>query len=132
MNDFKFISYIPTPNDEYGMLGIAKVLAYGKIELRYKHVKTKDGNGSFFCPANYSTKDANGEKKYISCFLIDSRADEEIMQDIIRNGVHQFLSQKNSQQAQQPQQLVMPNIHLHRPAGPTSMSEVNENEQVPF
>lgn len=134
-NDFQFISYVPTPNDQF-MLGIAKVKAYGKIELRFKHVKTKDGTGTFFCCANYTTQDAANEKKYIACFQIDSRSDEEMLYEIIRQGVAKLAAQRSAMPNQvQPSQA---NYYPHgmaqqSQAQATSMSEVaTKQEELPF
>lgn len=132
-NDFQFISYVPTPNDQF-MLGIAKVKAYGKIELRFKHVKTKDGTGTFFCCANYTTQDASNEKKYISCFQIDSRSDEEMLFEIIRQGVHHVMTQKSAMPNQAAQSGYYPHGMVQQSqAQPTSMSEVaTKQEELPF
>jgi hypothetical protein len=141
MNNFEFISYTPTPTDQF-MLGVAKVKAYGKLELRFKHVKTKDGSGTFFCCANYTTQDSSGEKKYIPCFLLDSRSDEEMLMELIRDGVNQVMAQR-SVHAMQPSA----SEPIHYPHGmgqntkinpeftmqaPKSMDEVAANDQLPF
>lgn len=99
-SEFQFISYTPAHYED-NMLGIAKVKAYGKIELRYKHLKKKDGGGTFFSIANYALTD-DGEKKYIPSFLIDSRSDEEMLMDCLRSGVKKVLqsSSAHSTQAQ--------------------------------
>ncbi len=131
MSNFEFISYTPTPTDQY-MLGFAKVKVFGKIELRFKHVKTKDGAGTFFTCANYTVQDpVTQEKKYIPCFLLDSRGDEETLMEIIRDGVNRVISQRSAMQSQPPQG------QIHYPHGlvqqkPSSMSEVAVEEQLPF
>jgi len=126
MNDFQFISYIPTPNDQY-MLGIAKIKAFGKLELRYKHVKTKDGSGTFFCTNNFTTQDASGEKKYLPCFLLDSRSDEENLMDLLRDGVNRAIHAKSAI----PHQPASPNAYypngLAQPA-----QQMASQEQLPF
>lgn len=130
MNNFEFVSYLPTPNDQY-MLGIAKVKLFGKIELRYKHVKTKDNTGTFFCCANYTTQDATGEKKYMPCFLLDSRSDEELLMDTIRDGVNRSINSKSAIPNQPAQANAYYPHGLVQPAqAPKSMSEVQE--QLPF
>lgn len=112
-NNFEFVSYIPTPNDQY-MLGIAKIKLYGKIELRYKHVKSKDGQGSFFCCANYTMQDpVTQEKKYVPCFLMDSRSDEDALMDAIRDGVNRVLAQRSAHAVPQPAQTAA----IHYPHG---------------
>ncbi len=119
MSNFEFISYTPTPTDQY-MLGIAKVKVYGKLELRYKHVKTKDGSGTFFCTSNYTLTDSIGEKKYMPCFLLDSRSDEEILMEIIREGVNRVSAQQSARATNHQGQVVK------------SMDEVAANEELPF
>ena len=157
MNNFEFKSYTPTPNDAYGMMGIAKVKLYGKIVINFKHVKTKDGSGSFFCTNNYTMTDALGEKKYLPCVLLDSRDDEQELQDFIRDSVNRSIAMQNSfkQTTQSPgnyyphgmtqqsqpistgtQTMEMRNTtdsaRFDYPAPPSSMSEVSQQEQIPF
>ena len=91
MNQYEFISYKPTPGDQY-MLGVATVRLYGKVVLRYKHVKTKDGAGDFFTCPSYTITD-DGEKKYMQAFMLDSRSDEETLMEIIRKGYRASLQQ---------------------------------------
>ena len=88
MNEYKFISYTPTPQDQY-ILGIATVLAFDKIILRYKHSKTKDGTGDFFVPASYGIIDETGQKRYVNCFDMDSNLEKEHVIALIRKGVNQ-------------------------------------------
>jgi hypothetical protein len=124
--NFEFKSYIPTPDDQY-MLGIAKVKLYGKIIVVYKHVKTKDGSGTFFCTQNYSLKDALGEKKYINCVQLDSRDDEEELMEVIRQGVHMCMSQRSAHQVQRS---AAPTTYYAPPA--TQSQGVAADEQLPF
>lgn len=133
-NNFEFKNYIPTPNDQY-MLGVAKVKLYGKVVANFKHVKTKDGQGDFFCSASYSILDATGEKKYISCVLLDSRDDEEALMEFIRENVHAVIAQRSIQKMHP-----VLTAAVHYPHGmvansmqqATSMSEVAQNDSLPF
>ncbi len=128
-NNFEFKSYTPTPNDQY-MLGLAKVKLFGKIVINFKHVKTKDGNGTFFCTNNYTLTDTTGEKKYIPCVLLDSRDDEAELQEFIREKVSQVTRLHSASLAQPVQSNA-----IHYPHGltqPNSMSEVAAQEQLPF
>lgn len=134
-NNFEFKSYTPTPTDQY-MLGIAKVKLYGKIIVNFKHVKTKDGSGSFFCTNNYTTTDAMGDKKYIPCVQLDSRDDEQELLDYIRDSVNRIQTQQSVHQGK-PVQSQAGAYYPHgmaklAQAAPTSMSEVAANEQLPF
>lgn len=88
MSDFKFISYKPTPDDQY-MLGIATVKLYDKVVVRYKLVQSKDGKGNFFCVANYTLTE-HGEKKYLPCVIMDSNSDKELLEDFIRENVNRL------------------------------------------
>ncbi len=142
-NNFEFKSYITTPTDQY-MLGIVKFKLYGKVVVNFKHVRTKDGSGDFFCPASYTMTDANNEKKYLPCVLLDSRDDEEELQEFIRAHVNQAIAQRSAFKAQQ----AAPAAGTYYPHGlaqqthqmpntlsgtnPTSMSEVAQNDNLPF
>lgn len=131
---FEFKSYTPTPQDPY-MLGLAKVKLYGKVIATYKEVKTKDGSGTFFCTANYTSTDASGEKKYMPCVMLDSRDDEQDLLDFIREKVNQVKAQR-SVQSMHP----VLTAAVHYPHGmvansmqqAVSNSEVAQNDQLPF
>jgi hypothetical protein len=129
-NNFEFKSYTPTPTDQY-MLGIAKVKLYGRLIVNYKHVKTKDGTGTFFCTNNYTLTDAGGEKKYLSCVQLDSRDDEEILMEIIRDGVNRVMAQRSAHQAQS---IAQPGAYYpHGMAQNTQVQqEVAKQEELPF
>jgi hypothetical protein len=131
-NNFEFKSYTPTPKDQY-MLGIAKVKLYGKIVVNFKHVKTRDGSGTFFCTNNYTMLDASGEKKYLSCVMLDSRDDEEVLMEYIRDCVTKIMEQRSAHQAQTVQTLAYyPHGMTQNQAVPTSMSDVQNQEELPF
>lgn len=143
-NNFEFKSYIPTPTDQY-MLGLAKVKLYGKVVANFKHVKTKDGTGDFFCPASYTITDAGGEKKYISCVMLDSRDDEEALMEFIRVNVHASIAQRSALKAQQQpnasgayyphgmaQQSTMMTGGYVTPSGQNSIAEVTKQDDLPF
>lgn len=133
-NNFEFKNYIPTPNDQY-MLGIAKVKLYGKVIANFKHCKTKDGQGDFFCSASYSMTDGGGEKKYISCVMLDSRDDEDELQEFIREHVKAAIAQRSALKAQQQTNAsgaYYPHGLAQNTPAPTSISEVAQNDQLPF
>lgn len=136
--NFEFKSYIPTPTDQY-MLGIAKIKLYGTVVANFKHVKTKDGTGDFFCSASYSILDASGEKKYLPAVMLDSRDDEENLMEFIRHHVHAAIAQKSALKTQQQSNA----SGVYYPHGmaqntqtaaniPTSMSEVADQQPLPF
>jgi hypothetical protein len=126
--NFEFKSYTPTPDDQY-MLGVAKVKLYGRLVVHFKHVKTKDGQGTFFCAPTVQTKDAMGEKKYLPAFLLDSRDDEDALDEAIRKGVNAVLAQRNGQQSQSMQ---YPHGLCQPVQVPTSMDQMPIQADCPF
>ncbi len=133
-NNFEFKSYTPTPQDQY-MLGIVKVKLYGKVVANFKHVKTKDGSGDFFCSASYSTLDQSGEKKYTACVLLDSRDDEDELQEFMRYNVHQAIAQKMIQRNQPVMTAAIAYPHgmvANSLQQLNSLNEVAKNEELPF
>jgi hypothetical protein len=133
--NFEFKSYIPTPTDQY-MLGLAKVKLYGKVIATYKHVKTKDGTGTFFCTANYTMTDAAGEKKYQACIMLDSRDDEEELLEFIRRNVNAAIAQKSAHkhgvQAQQPAAAYYPHGMVQNTQMQLPIAEVGADDPIPF
>lgn len=87
MNNFEFIAYKSYPQDQYTM-GIATVRAYGKLILKFKHVRKKDG-GNFFCAHQMQVTD-DAEKKNVPSFMLDSRAEEEMLMEFIRENVKSY------------------------------------------
>ena len=133
-NNFEFKSYTPTPQDQY-MLGIVKVKLYGKVIVNFKHVKTKDGTGDFFCSASYSFQDAGGEKKYLPCVMLNDRDDEEEMLNFMRQKSHEAIAQRSAIKNNQasPQQAYYPHGMVQQnQASPPLMSEVAQNDSLPF
>lgn len=133
-NNFEFKSYIATPNDQY-MLGIAKVKLYGKVVANFKHVKTKDGTGDFFCSASYSIQDANGEKKYLPCVMLDSRDDEEELLNFVRQKSHEAIAFKSAHKAQQQPNApgaYYPHGLAQNQQPAAQISEVAPNDSLPF
>ena len=92
-------------------MGIGRVKAFDRIELRYKRVKTRDGSGSFFACASYALDAESGSKAYTPCFLLDSRSDEEAIMELLKAGA------KKADEAT--------SVH-------TSMDEVADSGQLPF
>jgi hypothetical protein len=95
--NFEFISYKSTPGDQY-MIGIATVKLFGKVLVRFKHVKKKDGNGDFFAMQSYAITE-DGQKKYLECVLLDSRSDEELLMDAVREGYRKSMQRQSVQEA---------------------------------
>jgi hypothetical protein len=90
MNNFEFVKYEVTPNDNH--LGIATVKAFGKIILRLKIVEKKSGDG-YFPTAPSIRMGIEPNITYVSSFMLDSRSDEEELMNIVRNGIRPHMSQ---------------------------------------
>lgn len=120
MQHFEFINFKAYPNDQY-LQGIATIRFMKALVLKLKLVKTKDGNGSFFCFQNYTVTE-NGEKKYIPCCMFDSRAEEELMQDWLRGEVHKAQRATAVHVQQAPQEM----------SYSQAKSGVAADEQLPF
>lgn len=137
--NFEFKSYTPTPTDQY-MLGIAKVKLYGKLIVNFKHVKTKDGTGSFFCTQNYTTTEPSGEKKYLPCVQLTDRDEEEMLLEYVRQQVNYIIAQRSATKSQPisaaPGQYYPHGMAQHSSMPPMppaqSMDEVAANEAIPF
>lgn len=102
MNICEFISYVKTPLEKH--LGIATVKLYGKIILRFKIVQTKDGKSTFPNAASYKITDDSGER-YIPAFMLDSRSEQEEVENIIRVGVKKSLLEHPQHQSHAPIQM---------------------------
>lgn len=99
MNNFEFISYQETPNDKYRMLAIITIRLYGKVIVRYKKMIAKTG-GDFFTSPSF-TLENNGEKKYINSHMLDSRAEDELLMEFIREKCHEHEIKKSTFRIQQ-------------------------------
>ena len=122
MNNFEFISYQETPNDKYGMLAIITVRVYGKVILRYKKVLAKSG-GDFFASPSYTVENGN-EKKYINSHMLDSRAEDEMLLEFIREKCHEYEIKKSAHRIQTSN---TPNFQEKKP-----VQEYVQDELVPF
>lgn len=109
MNNYEFVSYVPTPNEQY-FQGIVTVRAYGKIILRYAVKDKKDGTGFFIVPATFRISDPHsGDYKYLEGAMLDSKMENDDLQALMRKHVNSFRNQGQqsaqtvNQQYQQPQ-----------------------------
>ncbi len=101
MNQFEFIKFERTPSeDKY--LGIAYVRAWGKINLRFKMQKNKDGTGYYV--GMDAHKKPNQDGKWEDSFLLESNGDKEELEDMIRQRVNQCLAQQQATPQYQPNQ----------------------------
>lgn len=125
-SDIQFKKYTPTPQDQYH-LGIVEIVIYEKIILRYKHVKTKDGKGDFFAAPSYTLTDG-GEKRYIQSIFLDSRSDDEMLQDVMRQGMKQHFN-SNSVHENQSAYTQQPTTQFYQSL--STQSSYN-NQPLPF
>ena len=88
MNQIEFIKYEATPGEKH--MGIATIKMYGKIVLRYKLMPNKDGSNYFLGCASYKIT-SGGEDSYLSAFVIDSRAEEEEINQVVRSHLKKFM-----------------------------------------
>lgn len=112
MNNYEFISYEPTPNDDL-QRGIATILM-NDLLIRYRHMQKKDGNGDYFASPSVSIKDSAGNRQYKDGIEIDSRSKQELLMRFIRENV---------------------NKHINRPQpnAPASVfAETPKSDEVPF
>lgn len=149
MIKFEFESHEPTPEDQY----VKEVVTFrfsaedkdGNIEawyVPYFHKSTKDG-GAFWSPAAAGVQ-VYGKKKYYDGFMLDSRHRSKQVID--------FLTERRWER-QQPQAPTQGNFAIgHQPGNyyphgmakqtnaqfdappmpPTSMSEVAQQDELPF
>jgi hypothetical protein len=92
---YEFIQYTPTPGEKH--LGIAEVRVYGAITivLRYKIIAKRDGTGCFPACSSYKMPNRMPGEEYESCFVIDSRSENEAIVRCVMHGYNDWLkSQK--------------------------------------
>ncbi len=126
MNNFEFISYQETPNDKYGMLAIITIRVYGKVILRYKKVTSKSG-GEFFASPSFTVENGN-EKKYINTHMLDSRAEDELLLEFIREKCHEFETGKAKKRIENNSSQMFQNTSPE----PKPTKEFVQDELVPF
>lgn len=85
MNNYQFISYEKTPNDNL-QLGVVTILANDYL-LRFRHMQKKDGTSTYFASPAICITDSQGQKKYCDGVEIDSRSKQELLMAFIRKNV---------------------------------------------
>ncbi len=93
MADFQFIEYVATPTEKH--MGIAWVKFLGRITLGFKIIPGKDGKGYFVGCASYKMPSPGGGDKYDEAFLLESRSDSKMCDDLIMRHVHHAIDQSN-------------------------------------
>ncbi|MBS0585217.1 MAG: hypothetical protein JSR76_02810 [Verrucomicrobia bacterium] len=93
MEDFQveFLNFDETPEEKY--LGVASLKIFGKIILRFKVQRTKDGNGMFVAIPSYRKTDQMGEQ-WCQWFMLDSSSQKEIVENLIKSKVKAYFKSK--------------------------------------
>lgn len=87
MNNFQFINYEKTPNDNL-QIGVVTILDVAQQEIkRYRHMQKKDGSSTYFATGSICITDSLGQKKYYDCMEQDSRSKQEMLMAFIRKNV---------------------------------------------
>ena len=102
---YEFNSYELTPNDKYGMIGIATVTINGpvKVVLKYKKTRGKDGKSEFFVSPSYAIESDSGEKRYVNAFFLDSSNENQNLLQFIRDNVNEVERQMSIHKMQRNQ-----------------------------
>ena len=112
MSKFEFMTYKPTPNDPYSK-GFALVKVNVPTIVAFKRVTGKNG-GEFFPDPNVQyISDSSGTKVNQKIVVTSDRGDEEILKVVIEEGYNAWKAQ-------------------HSAHKPTSMSEVDQDDNLPF
>ncbi len=85
MTKFEYVDHKITTQDQY-IKSLITIRIDGKYNVTYAEKTAKSG-GTFWALANYAVTSATGEKSYHPCFLFDSRMDEELALNFVRQSV---------------------------------------------
>ncbi len=85
-SNFEFLGYRAVSDDPY-LIGVATVRLYGKVTVKFKHAKTKDGRDSFFAAPSISVGVPGEKKEYLKSFQLDSVGDGEMLEGFVRKSV---------------------------------------------
>jgi hypothetical protein len=84
---FKFLRYEATPGQK-GYYGVATVLGWDKIILRFKMCERKDGKGTFpACAGSANVPDENGLDKFVSAFEFERNSEKDECESLIRRAI---------------------------------------------
>ncbi len=87
----EFLNFDETPEEKY--LGVASLKIFGKIILRFKVQRTKDGNGMFVAIPSYRKTDQMGEQ-WCQWFMLDSSSQKEVVENLIKSKVKAYFKAK--------------------------------------
>lgn len=88
----EFLSFDETPDEKY--LGVASLKIFGKIILRFKVQRTKDGNSMFVAIPSYRKTDHTGEQ-WCQWFMLDSSSQKEMVENLIKSKVKAYFKAKS-------------------------------------
>lgn len=123
MNNYEFISYKQYNQDPYTTAS-CKIRIDKRFVVNYFQKKTKDG-GLFWTPASAQIMGDDGQKQYITGFMLDSQMESEMLIDFIKENVRLATSARTPMQGS-----------AFTPSGATTsmnaMKEVAEEQPLPF
>lgn len=121
---FEFNSYELTPNDKYGMIGVATVTVNAIVVLKYKKTRSKDGKSEFFVSPSYTIENEHGEKRYVNSHFLDSNNDNQNLLQFIREKTNEV-----------ERSMSVGKIQRNSPASTVpfiSQQSPQQDEQLPF
>lgn len=89
----EFLGFDETPEEKY--LGVASLKLFGKVILRFKVQRTKDGNGMFVAIPSYRKIDHTGEQ-WCQWFMLDSSSQKEVVENLIKTRVKAYFKAKEA------------------------------------
>lgn len=121
MTNYDFISYEKTPEDGL-QIGIVTLLAFGKLQIKLKHMSKKDGSGTYFAAPSIS-KTFNLQKQYEDCVLLDSRVEHNALMDYLRKCVTRQVEST----------VLNPSVfEAPKPSHGSGSNDFDPNEKLPF
>lgn len=125
MSNLEFLDYQQFPQDPYTN-AIVEICIDGKHIVTYGQKKMKDG-GMFWGPASISVTDGT-KKIHFKGYQVDSQRDHDQIVRFIEQNVKNRTLPRKGESLQYPHGLVSSQTGQV----PSSMSEVNQNDQLPF
>ncbi len=135
MSEFKFIKYEATPTEKHlGIMTVSVIEGNFKIILRYKIVKTKDGNAIFPSAPSYKMSGEGEDARYITAFCLDSHADQELLLDFVKEKMMDIMSKSHQKLNTFEERILNSNFTQGTLKTPPSRSnaEIEETSSLPF
>lgn len=95
----EFISYQEIKHDSR-KLGIAEIRVFGRLLMRYKHLKSKAGH-DFFTPES-SSINRDVEQVYLPAFELENATENKELSLFVREHVYKILKQAQDYEAVKP------------------------------